>query len=55
MDRGKEDQLAVFVSGDSRVLEQLIDDVDLVVSDRPDLKGLAPEKFHNLSHDEMRF
>jgi folate-dependent phosphoribosylglycinamide formyltransferase PurN len=52
MDQGEEGQLAVFVSEDSRVLEEIIDQVDVVVSDRSDLEGLAPDKFHDLSHDE---
>ncbi|MFB6174839.1 MAG: formyltransferase family protein [Candidatus Nanohalobium sp.] len=54
MDRGEDDQLAVFVSEDSRVLEEIIDEVDVIVSDRSDLEGLAPGKFHDLGHDEGR-
>lgn len=54
MGREKEGLFAVFVSEDSRVLEQIIDEVDLVVSDRSDLEQVAPEKFHDLGHDEDR-
>jgi folate-dependent phosphoribosylglycinamide formyltransferase PurN len=54
MDQGEEDKLAAFVSEESRMLEELIDEVDVVVSDRSDLEGLAPEKFHDLGHDEDR-
>ncbi len=52
MAQGEEGQLGVFVSEDSRVLEEIIDEVDVVVSDRSDLEGLAPDKFHDLNHDE---
>lgn len=52
MDQGDERQLAVFVSEDSRVLEEIIDQVDVIVSDRSDLEGLAPDKFHDLNHNE---
>lgn len=49
-----EGRIAVFVSGDDRVLKQVVDEVDVVVSDRSDLEGLAPGKFHDLDHDEDR-
>lgn len=48
----EEGKIAVFVSEDPRLLEELVDELDLVVSDRSDLRGLAPERFHDLGHDE---
>ena len=52
MDEGK---VAVFVSEDPRLLEEVKEDIDLVVSDRPNLRGKVPEsKFFDLGHDEEK-
>lgn len=51
-DMGSE-KVAVFVSEDPRLLEELVDEVDLVVGDRPDLEDMVPDsKFFDLQHSE---
>lgn len=52
MSHQEEGKFAVFVSRDPRLLEELVEEVDLVVSDRSDLESIAPGKFHDLGHDE---
>lgn len=46
-------KVAVFVSEDPRLLEEVIDEADLVVSDRSDLGRMVPDKkFFQLGHSE---
>lgn len=46
--------IAAFVSEDDRLIRELLDEFDIVVSDRDDLKHLCEDKFYDLGHDENR-
>lgn len=49
MSEGEEDRIAVFVFRDAGLLDELVDEIGLVVSDRSDFEGLAPAKFMTLA------
>lgn len=49
-------KVAVFVSRDPRLLEELVDEVDLFVSDRSDLEDMVPDSklfYLKLSEDKI--
>lgn len=49
-------KVAVFVSRDPRLLEELVDEVDLFVSDRSDLEDMVPDSklfYLQLSEDKI--
>ncbi len=43
---------AAFVSENEKLLKRLVDEFDLVISDRDDLEHVCEDKFLNLEHDE---
>lgn len=44
--------IAAFVSKDDRLIDELVNEFDIVVSDRDDLEHLCEGKFYNLEHNE---